>query len=79
MLVDTATQILDLHSQFLTKVGDINRHYMGMLRASPTPAGWRCCLTYCPGSGRNFPWWSSPCLRAIPLSWRRSFPMAGWI
>ena len=32
MLVDTATQILDLHSQFLTKVGDINRHYMGMLR-----------------------------------------------
>ena len=32
LLVETATQILDLHSQFLTKVGDINRHYMGVLR-----------------------------------------------
>ncbi len=31
-LVDTATQILDLHSQFLVKVGDINRHYIGTLR-----------------------------------------------
>ena len=31
-LVQTATQILDLHSQFLTKVGDINRHYLGVLR-----------------------------------------------
>lgn len=31
-LVQTATQILDLHSQYLSKVGDINRHYMGMLR-----------------------------------------------
>ena len=31
-LVLTATQILDLHSQFLTKVGDINRHYLGVLR-----------------------------------------------
>lgn len=31
-LVQTATQILDLHSQFLTKVGDINRHYLGTLR-----------------------------------------------
>ncbi len=32
LLVETATQILDLHSQFLTKVGDINRNYLGMLR-----------------------------------------------
>ena len=32
LLVETATQILDLHSQYLTKVGDINRHYMGVLR-----------------------------------------------
>ena len=32
LLVETATQILDLHSQFLTKVGDINRPYMGVLR-----------------------------------------------
>ena len=32
LLVETATQILDLHSQFLAKVGDINRHYMGVLR-----------------------------------------------
>ena len=32
LLVETATQILDLHSQYLTKVGDINRHYMGTLR-----------------------------------------------
>ncbi len=31
-LVQTATQILDLHSQYLNKVGDINRHYMGALR-----------------------------------------------
>ena len=31
-LVQTATQILDQYSQFLTKVGDINRHYLGMLR-----------------------------------------------
>ncbi|MCF2662144.1 LysR family transcriptional regulator [Pseudoflavonifractor phocaeensis] len=31
-LVQTATQILDLHTQFLTKVGDINRHYLGVLR-----------------------------------------------
>ncbi len=32
LLVQTATQILDLHSQYLAKVGDINRHYMGVLR-----------------------------------------------
>jgi len=31
-LVQTATQILDLHSQYLSKVGDINRHYLGVLR-----------------------------------------------
>ena len=32
LLVDTASQILDLHSQYLTKVGDINKQYMGVLR-----------------------------------------------
>lgn len=32
LLVETSTQILDLQSQYLSKVGDINRHYMGMLR-----------------------------------------------
>ena len=32
LLVDTAPQILDLHPQYLTKVGDISRHYMGVLR-----------------------------------------------
>jgi DNA-binding transcriptional LysR family regulator len=32
LLVETATQILDLHSQYLNKVGDINRNYLGMLR-----------------------------------------------
>ena len=32
LLVDTATQILDLDSQYRTKVGDINRHYLGLLR-----------------------------------------------
>lgn len=32
LLVDTATQILDLQSQYLSKVGDISRHYMGVLR-----------------------------------------------
>ena len=32
LMVENATQILDLHSQFLTKVGDINRNYLGMLR-----------------------------------------------
>lgn len=31
-LVLTANQILDLHSQYLAKVGDINRHYLGVLR-----------------------------------------------
>ena len=31
-LVITANQILDLHSQYLAKVGDINRHYLGVLR-----------------------------------------------
>lgn len=31
-LVETATAILDLHSQFLTKVGDINHHYLGALK-----------------------------------------------
>ena len=32
LLVDTASQILDLHSQYLTKVGDINKQYLGVLR-----------------------------------------------
>ena len=32
LLVDTAAQILDLHSQYLSKVGDINKQYMGVLR-----------------------------------------------
>lgn len=32
LLVETATQILDLNSQYLSKVGDINRHYLGVLR-----------------------------------------------
>ena len=32
LLVATASQILDLHSQYLSKVGDINRQYMGVLR-----------------------------------------------
>ena len=32
LLVETATQILDLHSQYLAKVGDFNRDYMGVLR-----------------------------------------------
>ena len=31
-LVQSATQILDLYSQYLNKVGDINRHYTGVLR-----------------------------------------------
>ena len=32
LLVDTASQILELNSQYLAKVGDINRHYLGSLR-----------------------------------------------
>jgi len=32
LLVDTASQILDLHSQYLSKVGDINKQYLGVLR-----------------------------------------------
>ena len=32
LLVDTATQILDLRSQYLAKVGDINKQYVGTLR-----------------------------------------------
>ncbi len=31
-LVSTATQILDLHAQYLNQVGDINRNYLGTLR-----------------------------------------------
>lgn len=31
-LVETATQILDQYTQYLGKVGDINRHYIGTLR-----------------------------------------------
>ena len=30
--MDTATQILDLHSQYLSKVSDINKQYLGVLR-----------------------------------------------
>ena len=32
LLVATATQILELHSQYLSKVGDISRQYLGVLR-----------------------------------------------
>lgn len=32
LLVQTSTQILELYSQYMTKVGDINRHYLGVLR-----------------------------------------------
>ena len=32
LLVDTATDILDLHRQYLSKVGDINKQYVGALR-----------------------------------------------
>ena len=32
LLVDTASQILDLYSQYLSKVGDINKRYLGVLR-----------------------------------------------
>ena len=32
LLVDTATEILDLHRQYLSKVGDINKQYLGVLR-----------------------------------------------
>ena len=32
LLVQTSTQILELYSQYMTKVGDINRHYVGVLR-----------------------------------------------
>ena len=32
LLVDTASQILELNNQYLAKVGDINRHYLGVLR-----------------------------------------------
>ena len=80
LLVETATQILDLHSQFLAKVGDINRHYMGVLRVGISHT---CGLALLPGDPppvprRSFPWWSSPCLRATPPTWRTSWPTAGW-
>lgn len=32
LLVSTATQILDQYTQYLSKVGDINRQYLGVLR-----------------------------------------------
>jgi len=44
-LVDTATQILDLQSQYLAKVGDINRHYIGTLRVG---ISYTCGLTLLP-------------------------------
>ena len=45
LLVETATQILDLQSQYLTKVGDINRQYMGVLRVG---ISYTCGLTLLP-------------------------------
>ena len=44
-LVDTATQILDLQNQYLAKVGDINRHYIGTLRVG---ISYTCGLTLLP-------------------------------
>lgn len=45
LLVETATQILDLQSQYLSKVGDINRQYMGVLRVG---ISYTCGLTLLP-------------------------------
>jgi len=45
LLVETATQILDLHTQYLTKVGDINRNYLGVLRLG---ISYTCGLTLLP-------------------------------
>ena len=77
LLVATATQILELHSQYLSKVGDINKQYLGCCGwGGPPPAGWPSCLRCCPGSAQSSPWWSSLCSRATPTSWRTSCPMA---
>ena len=45
LFVETATQILDLQSQYLSKVGDINRQYMGVLRVG---ISYTCGLTLLP-------------------------------
>ena len=49
-LVQTATQIIDLYSQYLSKVGDINRHYLGVLRVGISHT---CCLLYTSPSPRD--------------------------
>ena len=45
-LVDTATRILNLYSQYLAKVGDINHHYIGTLRLG---ISYTCGLALLPG------------------------------
>lgn len=45
LLVETATQIIDLQNQYLNKVGDINRSYLGVLRVG---ISYTCGLTLLP-------------------------------
>lgn len=79
LLVETATQILDLYSQYQTKVGDINRHYLGMLRVGISHT---CGLALMPDILPNFDrsslWWNFLFLRETLPSWRTSCPTAEW-
>lgn len=45
LLVETATQMMDLQHQYLNKVGDINRNYLGILRVG---ISYTCGLTLLP-------------------------------
>lgn len=59
LLVETATQILDLYSQYQTKVGDINRHYLGMLRVGIShTCGLALMPDILPKFRQEFPLWN---------------------
>ena len=56
LLVETATQILDLHSQYLAKVGtSTGITWACCAWGSPIPAAWPCCRTYSPKFQAEFP------------------------
>lgn len=55
-LVHTANQILDLYSQYLNKVGDITRHYQGVLRVGVShTCGLALLPDVLPRFGKEFP------------------------
>ena len=88
-LVQTATQIIDLYSQYLSKVGDINRHYLGVLRVGIShTCGLALLPDILPRFREEFPmvdcptagWtWSSAFSPSCWTGWRPSpSPSSGW-